>query len=94
MNGTRPEALTDLSDEFKQIRSFEGMREKSPGIFYWKNISFLHFHDKDGSRWADVKTSDGWKQLKIPFAAGARDRAAFLKAVRKAYDALAKRKVK
>jgi hypothetical protein len=91
MGHTKPSDLLDLAKELSEIRTLEGLKEKSPNVFYHKAMPFLHFHDKDGVRWADVKDIDGaWCRLDIDFAASARARSNFLKAVRSAHSSLLK----
>jgi hypothetical protein len=81
--------LSDIARELDAIRALAGMKEKSPGVFYYRAVAFLHFHDKDGKRWADVKTPRGYQEIEIQFAAGAAARGRFLQAVRDAHAALA-----
>ncbi len=89
MGHTKADQLKDLKNELDIIASFEGVKQKSPGIFYWKTTSFLHFHDKDGKRWADVKTPDGdWLSIEIDFNATAKDKIAFVKVAQAAYKKL------
>jgi hypothetical protein len=94
MGHTKPESLIDLEHEFEIIRSLEGVKEKKPGIFYLKATSFLHFHDKDGKRWADVKTHDGWLQLDIDFDANPKSKLKFIKAAKDAHAAFTRGKIK
>ena len=82
MGHTTKENLIDLKDELAQIAELLYIKEKSPGIFYWKSLPFLHFHDKDGVRWADVKTNEGWKKLEIDFKANKKSKSDFIKAVK------------
>lgn len=91
MAHTKPENLTDLSREFAEIRALPSIIEKSAGIFYFKSVSFLHFHDKDGNRWADVKRSGSWERIDAPFGLTATARKNFLRAVRLAYGEMAKK---
>jgi len=87
MAHTKPADLKDLEQELSELRSLPGLKEKSPGIFYFKSVSFLHFHDKDGKRWADVKVDGCWNKLPVDFRASTAAKAKFLKA---ALDAHAK----
>jgi hypothetical protein len=80
--------LSKVALPLQEIRKLPELREKSPGVFYFKSIPFLHFHDKDGIRWADVKKAGDWTRLEIGFAAGAKARRAFLKAVSEAHEGL------
>jgi hypothetical protein len=80
MAHTKPEQLADLEQELEALRALAGLREKSPGVFYLRSLPFLHFHDKHGVRWADMKVKGGgWQKLEIDFKAGKAARARFLK---------------
>jgi hypothetical protein len=94
MGHTKPESISDLKEELKVISAFEGIKEKTPGIFYLKAIPFLHFHEKDGKRWADVKTLNGWLHVDIDFEAKPSARAKFLKAAKGAHLELTRKKTK
>lgn len=80
-----PDKVKDLEKELSTIAKFENMNRKSEATFYVKSKPFLHFHEKDDRRWADVKTATGWKEVPIPFGAKASERASFLKTVSKLY---------
>ena len=75
------ELLQDLTAELDKIRALPSLREPKPGIFYMKSDGFLHFHIKDGKRWADVKQAGKWLSIDIPLKATAKQRAAFLRTV-------------
>jgi hypothetical protein len=89
MGHTKPETIADIKRELEAIRRLDGIRERSPGVFYYKSTAFLHFHDRDGSRWADVKTPAGYKEVVIAFSANAMAKRRFLKAVKDAHASLA-----
>jgi len=81
------ELVADLEPVFDEMRTWPGIKEKSPGVFYVKSIPFLHFHVKDGERWADVKADKTWGEpVDIPMRSTkvARDR--FAKEVRRRYE--------
>jgi hypothetical protein len=88
MGHTKPEMIRDLARELAAIRGLDRVTEKSPGSFYYKSRGFLHFHDKDGRRWADVKTPTGYQEIDIEFSADAAARRRFLKAVKDAHTLL------
>lgn len=91
MGHTKPEQLKDLQPVLNEIRNWENIKEKSPNIFYYNSKPFLHFHDKDGKRWADVRDGDSWgKPLEIDFGSTSAKKDAFLKAVKKRYLKLLK----
>ena len=76
------EDLLDLEDVFSEIRKLPGISERSHGTFYVKRIPFVHFHTKDGDRWADVKAGAVWgPEIPIPFLCGPRVKQRFLRAV-------------
>ena len=85
MGHTAFENLKDLSKELAQIRKIENLKEKKPGVFYFKSTPFLHFHDKDGIRWAHLKTPEGWLKVDLDFQASAKIKQQFLKSVHSAY---------
>ncbi|MCB0394078.1 MAG: hypothetical protein KDD25_05945 [Bdellovibrionales bacterium] len=82
MGHTKFEDLLDIKSELSKIRELPGIREKSPGVFYFKSIPFLHFHDKDGKRWADIKEGKSWTRFEIPFDPKKSQKLEFLKIIR------------
>jgi hypothetical protein len=83
---TKPSDLKDVQDLLDEIRQWEQIKEKSPNVFYFKSKPFLHFHDKDGKRWADVLDGDDWgKPLDLPFGATPKQKDTFLKVAMKRY---------
>jgi hypothetical protein len=82
MGHARHEDLLDLEDVLREIRKLPGISERSHGVFYLKRLPFLHFHTKDGNRWADVKVGTSWgPEIPLPFQCGSRAKRRFLKAV-------------
>ncbi|MGE3728500.1 MAG: hypothetical protein AB7I41_23320 [Candidatus Sericytochromatia bacterium] len=62
------EELTDLAEILAELRNCPGLKEKQTGIFYYKGKGFLHFHLKDGRRWADIREGQDWgTPLVLPF---------------------------
>jgi hypothetical protein len=62
-----PELLADLGDLLADVRSWPGVVEKRPAVFYLRREPFLHFHLFPGPRRrADVKGRRGWVQLELP----------------------------
>jgi hypothetical protein len=83
MGHARAADLRDIADVLDAVRALPGVLERSPGIFYVGRDPFLHFHTKDGARWADAKTGREWgAEMPLPFEATARAKAAFLREVR------------
>ena len=54
-----PEALKPLLPLLRQLREIKGLTEKQPGIFYLRSNAFLHFHDDQGTLYADRKKAGG-----------------------------------
>ena len=74
------EELDDLADVLAEVRSWPGVVEKKPGVFYVRREPFLHFHlQQDGLRRADVKGATGWIPLALPRPLPAARRRAFLR---------------
>jgi hypothetical protein len=92
MAHTKPENLRDIAPLLEAIAALPGVVQKKPGIFYLKSIGFLHFHDKDGVRWADVKDENGWRDVPLDFGAGKVAQAKLLKAARAALASLTGKK--
>jgi len=63
-----PRLLDDLGDLFAEVRTWAGVIEKSPGVFYVRRQPFLHFHLVEGGR-----------QLDLPRPVSAARRQAFLR---------------
>src|SRR5882757_8726403 len=89
MAHTKPEQLADLVEELAEIALLPGLKEKSRGIFYYKSVPFLHFHDAEAERCADVKLDGAWSRIFIPFPPKKTEREKFLKAVKSAHKKLA-----
>lgn len=86
MGHTKPELIADLATELATIRSLPFIKEKKTGVFYFKSTPFLHFHDKDGTRWAHLKELSGdWKKVDVPFDASASTKSRFLKVIKTAH---------
>jgi hypothetical protein len=82
--------IKDLEAELSVIRELPNLKEKSPGTFYFKASPFMHFHEKEDRRWADVKTPDDqWMEIAIEFGAKLQAKKKFLSSVVKAHTAFA-----
>ena len=83
-----PELLDDLTDVFVEVRSWVGVVEKKPGVFYVRGQPFLHFHLLAGSRrCADVKVRTDWVRLDLPRPTSPARCRAFLGDLRRRYRA-------
>lgn len=60
MGRCKYELLAPFEPALDEIRKLTGLVEKKPGIFYFKSQGFMHFHEKDGKIWADVRDGDTW----------------------------------
>ena len=61
-----PELLDDLADVFAHVRTWPGVIEKRPGVFYAHKQPFLHFHLLAGRRRrADIKAQTNWVHLDL-----------------------------
>jgi hypothetical protein len=95
MGHTKKEDLKDVQDILDVVRTWENIIEKSPNVFYYKSIPFLHFHDKEGRRWADGKLGKDWgPPIKVPFDLSPSAKSKVLKEIKKRYASLAKPKQK
>ena len=81
-----PELLDDLSDVLAEVRTWAGVIEKRPNVFYVRREPFLHFHLVEGGRRrADVKGRTNWVQLDLPRPVSATRRRALLSELRIRY---------
>jgi hypothetical protein len=88
MGHARREDLLDVADVLDAIRALPGVSERSPGIFYIGRVPFLHFHTREGDRWADAKAGRDWgPEVPLPFGARGAAKSAFLREVRARYEA-------
>ncbi|HYE78853.1 MAG TPA: hypothetical protein VEI97_12785 [bacterium] len=78
--------LADLEPALAEIRTWDHIREASPGVFYIRRTPFLHFHVKGDTRWADARHGTNWgPPIDIPEGASPRACKAFLASVRDCY---------
>jgi hypothetical protein len=79
-----PELLDDLADVLAQVRSWAGVVEKKPGVFYVRREPFLHFHLLAGDRrCADVKVRTDWLRTDVPRPLSAARQQALLRELRR-----------
>lgn len=82
----KQEDLSDLKPVLIQMRALAGLKELKKGIFYLKSKGFLHFHIKDGKRWADIRNGKNWgEQVEVPFNCSKSLQLSFLAEVKKRY---------
>ena len=77
--------LDGIETLLRELRSVAGLSERKRGIFYWKSRAFLHFHEHEGTMYADVRLGAGdFDRFQL---ADARARRRLLAAVRKRLEA-------
>jgi hypothetical protein len=74
------EKLQDLQALLASLKTINGLREKTPGVFYRKSSAFLHFHEEGEQIFADIKL-DGKNFTRLP-ASTARQRQSLLMQIR------------
>ena len=57
-------ALDRLEPLLAEIRKFEGLVEKSRGVFYRRSKAFLHFHEDPTGDHADVRGPEDFERFK------------------------------
>lgn len=59
--------MKDLDALLGLARAQPQLKEKSPGCFYHKNRGVLHFHTKQGRRFAHVSDGITWHEVELPW---------------------------
>lgn len=81
-----PALLDDVRDVLDEVRRWDGVLERKPGVFYARRQPFLHFHlAADGRRRADIKGRAGWISLELPRPVSSSRRAALRRELRRRY---------
>ncbi|MEB3211322.1 MAG: hypothetical protein VKL39_08200 [Leptolyngbyaceae bacterium] len=62
-SATTLEQLTDLLNGVR--RHCPPIKEKKPGVFYFKSAAFLHFHDDPAGIFADLKVDGDWVRYPV-----------------------------
>jgi hypothetical protein len=57
--------LRQIEGVLAELRTLEGLKEKSPGAFYRNGSAFLHFHEDPAGIFADLKVEGDWKRRAI-----------------------------
>lgn len=82
------EQLADLESVLDEVRTWPDVREPRPGVFHIQRTPFLHFHIRDGRRWADARSGRDWgPEYDVPIGLSAAERRRFLSRLRKAHAA-------
>ena len=83
------EALRQLEHVLVELRSVNGLKEKSEGVFYWRSKACLHFHEDPEGLFADLRLAgDDFTRLPVNNAAQQRK---LVQAVQTAVDMMGKR---
>lgn len=82
----KPEEIEDLKSIIEEILKWDKVQEKGFGKLYLQSNGFLHFHSKNGKRWADIKVEGKWEEFPIPFSPQAKQKKELLNAVKVAYS--------
>ena len=78
--------LDDVADVVAELRTWDGIMEKRPAVFYLRRQPFLHFHLVEGTRRrADIKSGARWIQVELPRPLSASARRSFLTELRRRY---------
>ena len=63
MRHARPGDLDRVEPLLERLRKIAGLREKSRGVFYRGTKAFLHFHEDDGSIYADARLGGDFERF-------------------------------
>jgi hypothetical protein len=78
--------LRDIDDLLSIIRSWPGIHEPKPAVFYVRQQPFLHFLASETQRWANVRRGPHWGlPLAIPMDATPLERKRFIREVKDRY---------
>ena len=86
MSRCPPELLDDVADVIAEVRDWDDVVERRPGVFYARRLPFLHFHLFEGvRRRADIRGRAAWISIDLPRPVTATKRRQFLRELRKRY---------
>jgi hypothetical protein len=78
--------LDDVVPVLAVLRTWSGVIEKKPGVFYAYRQPFLHFHlGSDGRRRADIRSLAGWTPMDLPRPLSNRRAQSLLRELRRRY---------
>lgn len=87
MHSCPPDRLDDVAALLAEVRTWPGVVEKKPFVFYVRGQPFLHFHLLEGDRRrADIKGRKDWTQIDLPRPIRAADRRTLLAELRRRYQ--------
>ena len=80
MRHATPQDLERIALLLHHLRSFDGLTERTPGVFYRRSRAFLHFHADTDGMFADVRfRGDDFERMPVSSRAA---QAALLRRVR------------
>jgi hypothetical protein len=57
-------ALTTIAVQLAQFRALS-LKERSPGVFYFKSKPFPHFHEDSSGIYADLRVDVAWERFAV-----------------------------
>jgi hypothetical protein len=57
--------LDELDDVVRELRGVDGLKEKTPGVFYRGSRAFLHFHEDPSGFYADVRLDADFERMPV-----------------------------
>ncbi len=64
MKHASEKTLATIATQLSQIRALK-LKERSPGVFYFKSKPFLHFHEDPSGIYADVRVELEWERFAV-----------------------------
>jgi hypothetical protein len=65
MKHARPDDLIPVAGLLDIVRREKRIKERTPGVFYWRGRAFLHFHQDPRGLFADLRGPDDWERLAV-----------------------------
>jgi hypothetical protein len=73
MRHATPEDLERIAPLLDDLRSLDGLTERTPGVFYRRSRAFLHFHADPDGMFADVRLrGDDFERMPVTSRAAQR----------------------
>ncbi len=63
MRHATDQALDQLEDLLTEIRKYGHLKENKRGIFYFKSMAFLHFHEDPAGLFADLRVDGDFQRF-------------------------------
>jgi hypothetical protein len=61
----RAAALDELEPVLARLREFDGLVERTRGVFYRRSRAFLHFHEDPSGLHADVRLGADFERFRV-----------------------------